>query len=294
VIPPDWTWAVFVLIAAAAQTVRNATQRRISGSAGTLGATYARFVYGLPFALAFLAALTAVRGVPALPGWEFLGWTVLAALTQVLATVCLLGAMGRSFSFAIAMSNTSPVQVAIFAFLILGEPLTVGVALSVLAVTFGTILLSWPRRGTPVDPASILLGLGSGALFSIASVGYRGATLGSGMDFLMAASFTLAVAMVLQSLGLTAWLMWRAPGDLKAVFSGWKFSLLAGFTGAFASLLWFCAYALETVARVRTLAVIEVLFAQLVSLRFFREGTSARELIGLALVILGVVLVVNA
>lgn len=293
-IPSDWTWPVFVVVAAAAQTVRNATQRRISGTAGTLGATYARFVYGLPFAVIFLIALVAVRGMPALPGWTYLAWTAVAALAQVLATICLLGAMGRSFAFAIALSNTAPVQVAIFAFVILGEPLTPPVVLSVLAVTAGTILLSWPRKGTPADLRSIALGLGSGALFSLASVGYRGATTSSGMDFLMAASVTLVVAQGLQSIGMTFWLLRRAPDDLKAVFAGWKVSLLAGSTGAFASLLWFCAYAIETVARVRTLAVIEILFAQLVSLRIFREGTSARELIGLALVVAGIVLVVNA
>lgn len=287
-------WVVFVVVAAAAQTVRNATQRRISGTAGTLGATYARFVYGLPFSIVFLAALIAFRGMPAGPGWGYLGWTLVAASAQVLATMCLLGAMGRSFAFAVALSNTAPVQVAVFGLVILGEVPTLLVALSVLAVTFGTILMSWPRRGTPADPKSVLLGLGSGSFFALSAVGYRAATTGSGMDFLMAAAFTLVVAQGLQSAVLTVWLLWREPKGLRAVFSGWKVSLLAGSTGVFASLLWFSAYALQDVARVRTLAVVELLFAQIVSLRIFREGTSLRELLGLALIILGVIAVVNA
>jgi drug/metabolite transporter (DMT)-like permease len=295
VIPFEWYWAIFVLIGAAVQTVRNATQRKIAGTAGTLGATYARFIYAWPFAVAFLGFLVASQGMPALPGLEFAGWAALGAFMQVLATFCLLAAMQeRSFSFAIAMSNTSPVQVAIFGLLILGEPLTLGIAASVLLVTIGTMLISWPRSGVRPDLRSVALGLGSGFFFSLASVGYRGATLSLNTDFVLAASMTLVTTLTLQSVFLTMWMTRFAPKDLKAVFKNWRQSLLAGFTGALASQLWFSAYAIETVARVRTLAVIEILFAQFVSSRIFREGAGVRELVSLALIILGIVVVVNA
>lgn len=291
----EWYWAVFVLVAAAAQTVRNATQRRIAGTAGTLGATYARFIYAWPFAAAFLGILVAARGVPALPGLDFVGWAALGGLTQVLATFCLLAAMQeRSFAFAIALSNTSPVQVAIFGLVILGEPLTLGVAASVLLVTVGTMMISWPPAGVRPDLRSVALGVGSGFFFSLASVGYRGAALSLHTDFLMAASVTLVATLSLQSILLSLWLAWRAPRDMRAVFRNWRQSLLAGFTGALASQLWFSAYALETVARVRTMGVIEMLFAQFVSSRIFREGTGMRELVSLALIIFGIIVVVNA
>ncbi|MSP32960.1 MAG: EamA/RhaT family transporter, partial [Pseudolabrys sp.] len=48
-------WAVFTLIAAAAQTARNAMQRELTASLGTVGATHVRFLFGFPFALIFLA-----------------------------------------------------------------------------------------------------------------------------------------------------------------------------------------------------------------------------------------------
>jgi drug/metabolite transporter (DMT)-like permease len=295
VIPFEWYWAIFVLVAAVAQTVRNATQRKIAGTAGTLGATYARFIYAWPFAAAFLGALVAARGLPALPGPDFAGWAALGGLTQVLATACLLAAMQqRSFSFAIALSNTSPVQVSIFGLLILGEPLTVGLAASVLLVTAGTMLISWPRAGERPDLRSVALGLGSAFFFSLASVAYRGAALSLHTDFLMAAMTTLFATLTLQSILLSLWMVWRAPEDLRAVFRNWRQSLLAGFTGALASGLWFSAYAIETVARVRTLAVIEILFAQVVSSKIFREGAGMREFVSLALIVLGIIVVVNA
>src|SRR5712692_8943052 len=65
---PDssWLWVVFTIIAAAAQTVRNATQRGLTAQLGTVGATHVRFLFGFPFALAFLAAVLIATGA-ALP-----------------------------------------------------------------------------------------------------------------------------------------------------------------------------------------------------------------------------------
>jgi drug/metabolite transporter (DMT)-like permease len=295
VIPFEWYWAIFVVVAAAAQTVRNATQRKISGTAGTLGATYARFIYAWPFAATFLSFLIARNGALDIPGWEFAGWSAMGALAQVLATSCLLAAMQqRSFAFAVALSNTSPVIVSVFGLLILREPLTLGVAVSVMLVTAGTMLMSWPRAGQRPDLRSVALGLGSASFFSLASVCYRGASLSLHTDFLIAASTTLFATLTLQSIGMGLWLAYFQPKDLAVVFRNWRQSLLAGVTGWLASLLWFSAFAIETVARVRTLGVIEILFAQFVSARVFREGVGVRELLSLALIILGIIVVVNA
>jgi drug/metabolite transporter (DMT)-like permease len=295
VIPFEWYWAIFVLIAALAQTVRNATQRKIAGTAGTLGATYARFIYAWPFAAAFLSFLIARNGTFATPDWDFIGWAAAGGTMQVLATSCLLAAMQqRSFAFAIALSNIAPVLVSVFGLIMLNEPLTLGVAASVLLVTAGTMLMSWPRAGQNPDFRSVALGVGSAFFFSLASVSYRGASLSLHTDFLMAATTTLFATLTLQSVVLTLWLAWFTPGDLAAVFRNWRQSLLAGFTGWLASLLWFSALAIETVARVRTLGVIEILFAQFVSARIFREGAGLRELLSLALIVLGIIVVVNA
>ncbi|MGB7657296.1 MAG: EamA/RhaT family transporter, partial [Pseudolabrys sp.] len=62
-------WAVFTLIAAAAQTARNAMQRELTATLGPVGATHVRFLFGFPFALLFLLGLLVVTGdhLPAVP-----------------------------------------------------------------------------------------------------------------------------------------------------------------------------------------------------------------------------------
>ena len=55
----SWLWVVFTIIAAAAQTVRNAAQRELTGTLGTVGATHVRFLFGCPFAILILMGVLA-------------------------------------------------------------------------------------------------------------------------------------------------------------------------------------------------------------------------------------------
>jgi len=62
--------------------------------------------------------------------------------------------------------------------------------------------------------------------------------------------------------------------------------------GALASQLWFIAFALTDAAPVRTLALIEVPMAQVVSLKMFREPPSLREGIGTTLIVIAAAILV--
>jgi drug/metabolite transporter (DMT)-like permease len=79
---------------------------------------------------------------------------------------------------------------------------------------------------------------------------------------------------------------------LSDILRMWKPSMFAGFMGAFASQFWFLAFALTAAANVRTLALIEVLFAQAVAYYAFKQPISPRELSGIVLIVLGVALLI--
>jgi uncharacterized membrane protein len=78
-----------------------------------------------------------------------------------------------------------------------------------------------------------------------------------------------------------------------AIFAAWRPSILAGFMGAFASQMWFLAFALESAAKVRTLALVEIFFAQIVARSMFKQGLASREGLGIALVVIGVIILLN-
>lgn len=294
--PPDWLWAVFTVTAAGMQTVRNAAQRGLTQTVGTQGATAVRFIYGLPFALVFLALVAASSGPIPRPNLAFFCMTLLGALSQILATGLLLHAMReRAFVVVVAYSKTEPVQVALFSVVVLHEFITLPVSAAILAATIGVVVMSWPKKG-PAEAMSLrpaVLGIASGAFFALSAIGFRGGILALEAGFLTAATTTLAAGLAIQTLVILAWGLLRERAVLMAVLKAWKPSLIAGAAGATASQFWFLAFALESAARVRTLALVEILFAQAISAKIFREGLSGREWIGLALVVLGIVVVVN-
>jgi drug/metabolite transporter (DMT)-like permease len=292
-----WLWAVFTVIAAFAQTLRNATQRALTGSLGTVGATHVRFLFGFPFVLVFITGLLIAIGTPLpRPGAAFWPWVIDGAFAQIAATALMLAAMGeRSFVVTIAYIKTEPIQVAIFGLIFLGDAVSWPMMTAILVATAGVVIMSTKPGGTVGGIKPTLLGLASGSMFALSAIGFRGAILQLDLpNYVMAATFTLAIGLAMQTVSLSLYLLLRDPSVLRAIVHAWRPSLFAGFLGALASQFWFLAFALATAASVRTLALVEVLLAQLIARIAFGQRTSAREALGMVLVVAGVALLIWA
>ncbi|NOJ46433.1 EamA family transporter [Bradyrhizobium archetypum] len=292
-------WIPFTIIAALSQVARNAMQRSLTGPLGTWGATNIRFLFGFPFSLVFFALVLAATGdsVP-WPAAAFWPWLLLGAFSQIVGTGLMLLAMNdRSFVVTTAYLKTEAIQTAIFGFIFLSDHLTVLKVIAILIATAGVVIAAL-RPGSEkgfADLKPTLLGLAAAAAFALSAVGFRGAVIVvPGVSFVTAASYTLVFGLFVQTLVLTVYLLARAPDVLMKIFSLWRPSMLAGFMGAFASQFWFLALALTAAANVRTLALVEVLFAQGVSYYSFKQPMSARELSGIVLIVVGVALLVAA
>ena len=303
-----WAWMPIVIAAALAQTARNAAQRSLTQDLGTLSATLIRFLYGLPFALAWLLVVQQLgTGSSTSPQFSpsYWTWLVLGALAQLAATALLLRAMQeRNFIIGVTFAKTEVLQVAVFAALFLQEiPHWVSVV-AIMIATLGVVLLSLPKRGAASDLAganpwiskAALFGLGSGACFAIAAVGFRGAALTQpGLSPWLVGAMGVVLAQALQTLLLGGYLMWQRrrdlPGLLGALIGAWRLSLVAGGMGALASIGWFTAFAMASAAEVKTLALVEVLFSYAVSRKLFDEKLARNERLGLLLVSVGLVVV---
>jgi len=291
----NWLWVVFTLVAAGAQVTRNAMQRELTATLGTAGATHVRFLFGLPFSLAFLAIVLGVSQ-SALPATNpaFWSWLVLGALTQIVGTALMLMAMReRSFVVATAYLKTEPVQVAIVGALFLGDRLSLPMTIAIVIATCGVMLTFVRRDGGPLRAGlrPIALGLGAAALFALSTIGFRGAILAlKDVSFFVAAATALVAALIVQTGVMSVWLVARERGVLIALMRAWRPSLFAGFVGAFGSQFWFLAFALTSAANVRTLALVEVIFAQVISRFAFKQRGTLFESLGIALMIFGVAL----
>jgi drug/metabolite transporter (DMT)-like permease len=290
-------WIPFTIIASLGQVARNAMQRQLTGPLGTWGATNIRFLFGFPFSVIFFAVVMVATGdaVP-WPTAAFWPWLLLGALSQIVGTGLMLLAMNeRSFVVTTAYLKTEAIQTAIFGFMFLGDHLTVLKVIAILIATAGVIIAAL-RPGSEkgfADLKPTVLGLAAAAAFALSAVGFRGAVIVvPGVSFVTAASYTLVFGLFVQTAVLTAYLLARAPDVLRKILGLWKPSMLAGFVGAFASQFWFLAFALTAAANVRTLALIEVLFAQGVAYYSFKQPLSARELGGIVLIVIGVALLI--
>src|ERR1700733_9850112 len=113
-IAAPWLWIPLTLFAAAAQTVRNTAQRRLTDELGALGATLVRFFYGMPILVLWLAGVV-IAGSHALPTLtaDFAVWIAVAALGQMAGTAPLLRAMAaRRFAIGLVSSKSEVLQVA--------------------------------------------------------------------------------------------------------------------------------------------------------------------------------------
>jgi drug/metabolite transporter (DMT)-like permease len=259
--------------------------------AGPWGATLVRFLFGLPFALAFLALAAAMRGggPVRLTGGFWLACAVGGA-AQIIATAAMLVSMRRS-SFALGtVFQQSSIPLAAVMGLAFGEHLHalrwVGLGL----VTAGLVGMGWPRRVAEAKILSAaLLGLVAGAGFAVSSNAFRQAALIlEPRAPVFAALATLVVVQTLQTAGLAAWLALSDREALKVVALRWRQSLPAGFFGAAASGLWFTAFALAPAGPVRAVGVAEMPIAALTGRRLFAERLKAWQIAVLAQIAVGV------
>src|ERR1700729_3670990 len=198
----SWLWIVFTVTAAFFQTLRNAMQRELTGSLGTVGATHVRFLFGFPFALLSLIGVLLVTGVPLpRPGLSFWPWVIDGAAAQIAATALMLMAMGqRSFVVTIAYIKTEPIQVAIFGLIFLGDAVTLPMMTAILVATAGVIVMSLKPGGMVGGIRPTIIGLVSGGMFALSAIGYRGAILSLHLpNFVMAATFTPVVGLGMQA-----------------------------------------------------------------------------------------------
>jgi drug/metabolite transporter (DMT)-like permease len=300
---PDLTgglWVLATLIAAAAQTARNTAQAGLTRQIGTLGATQVRFTFGLPFAVVFLGIAAIVTG-GAIPGISAasLAYTALGAIAQIAATALMLYTMkSRSFAVTTAWIKTEPVMVALIAAATIGDPLSWPMLMAIIVATTGVVILSTKPETTRLmlrDLGPAATGLLAGLLFGVAAIGFRGGILNLPEGgFIIRASTILVLGLALQAGLLMLWLLAFERTALISSLAVWRTSLWAGFLGAFASQFWFIGFSLTSAANVRTLALVEVIMALAVSAYVLHQPVTTRQKVGIAVIVLGVALLLNA
>lgn len=293
-------WIPLTIGAAFFQNIRSALQKHLSGKISTLGAAYVRFLYALPIALIYLYGVSTYTGQP-LPEihLNFLLYGLFGGICQILFTVFLLWLFSfRNFAVGTTLSKLETVMVAIFGLLLLGDTLTSAVVTAISVSALGLIILSIGQSKLSVANAlaglwqkSTLIGLICAAWLGLSVVLFRAASLSLQLDdFLMAASFTLFIVLILQTLIMGVLLAVRELDELKKVFIYWRPAAAVGISGGLASIGWFSAFTLQNASYVRALGQIELVFTFALTLFLFREKVSRAEIVGILLIMGSIIL----
>ena len=294
-------WVVFTIAAAATQALRTAVQRRMTATLGNLGASYIRFSYAFPIAWLFCVLYTSYSStaLPDLPA-SFWFWINLAALTQVIFTILLVQLFShRSFAAAVAFSKTEVLQTAIFEALILGVIVTLQTGVAIALGVFATVLLSFAKANLAVAnlraalfSRQVAIGLAAGAFLGFCTVCY-GAALHSmvGGDVIGNAMYAAAIGTTVQAVCFGIYVFIVRREQFIASFVEWRQCGVAGVWAATTSVCWFAGFALYSVAPVRAVGQIELLFSVGFSVLYFKERVRRVELAAISLLATSIIMV---
>jgi len=294
-------WIPVTIAAAFSQNLRFMLQKHLKSTRlSVAGATFARFLYSAPLVALIVVVYMRLRGFDLPPVQPvFWAYVVIGGLGQIIGTMCVVALFSqRNFAVGLTFKNTEVILSALVGFIVLGEGLSLWGVLAIVIGFAGLILLSdAPGNSGPLlrrifNPAAGL-GLLSGLSFAVSAVAYRGGvlTLGEGDTFLRA-NLTLAVVTAFQSVVLAVWLLARERGQITLVLASWRVAGLMGIMSMIGSLCWFTAFALQTVAYVKGLGQVELLFGALASYFYFKERSTWREVAGIVILLVSILLLV--
>ena len=295
-------WIPITIAAAFAQNLRFMLQKHLKATKLTTGgATFVRFLFAAPIAVLMVVTLVWF-------GWEVptasprtAFFVIIGGLAQITATMLVVALFAeRNFAVGITLKKTEAILTAVVGFIVLGEGISLWAVLTILVGIIGVILLSdppkmagggaWYRR---IFNRAAAYGIGSGAIFAVSATCYRGASLSlSSGDFIIRAAFTLACVTTFQTIAMSLWLRLREPGEITRVIQSWRVTILVGITGVLGSLGWFMAFTLQNAAYVKALGQIELVFTFIASYLIFKERSTPRELLGIGLVIVSILLLI--
>lgn len=293
-------WIPITIAAAFLQNLRSTWQKQLSGELSATAATYVRFSFGLPIAVVYLVGLHTLGGyaLPS-PNAMFLVYCVIGGIMQIIATFLLVALFAyRNFAVGTTYSKTETVQAALFGIIVLGDHPSLGAVAAILVSFIGVVAISMAKSnltlanfGRSLSEKPTLMGIGTGAGFGISAVCYRAASLSLNADgVFISAAYTLVTVLVIQTVLMGLWLVWREPEQIVKTAKAWRMSTLVGIVGALASIGWFTAMTIENAAYVRALGQIELVFTFATSYFLFKEKTGWLEFLGIALVVAGLFL----
>ena len=286
------------MLAVVMQSLRTAAQKQIAQSLYASTTTLIRYLFGLPFALAYFFFLRSVYQEQAVVGnTVFYRAASLAAVTQIIATVFLIKALTlRNFAVGTALAKTEALLTAVIGALFFSAALSSVAYLSVAIGVVGVLIASnWRLSFSDLfQNESIKFGIGAGLAFALASLWIREASLSLELPRLFSAAAVLLYMVLVQTASCLLYVLIRESSQLPLMLARWRSCVFIGFSSLAGSVGWFTAMSLQDAAVVKTLGQAEFAVTLLITYFYFGEKITTKEYVGIMLIALSVILLMLA
>jgi drug/metabolite transporter (DMT)-like permease len=293
------TWVLFTLLAALMQSVRTAGQKKLTSQLSPMATTMVRYLFGAPFAaiyllLAFTGDLSQGMSV-SFSNPSFLVYALLASITQIAATVCLVIVLAlRNFAVGTVLSKTEAIQAAVFGAIFFSARISLLGWFAVLLGAGGVFIMSFPGNGHRLDASSVGYGLLSGLGFACTALWLRQASLSLEYSFIENAALTLVFTVLVQSCLCLGYVLLKEVQQMKILWQHLPLAIFVGATSCFGSVGWYTAMTFQNAALVRSLGQVELIFAAFITYAVFKEKISPRELLGIGAITASVLILLLA
>lgn len=288
------TWILFTLLAITMQSLRTAAQKQIAQSLSAATTTLIRYLFGLPFAFVYFFLLRYIyQDEVIVANSLFYRAANLAALAQIIATVFLVKALTlRNFAVGTALVKTEALLAAIIGATFFSVVLSPMAYFSVILGVVGVLIASnWKLNISDLfQNESIKFGIGSGLGFALASLWIREASLSLELPLLFSAAIVLLYMVLVQTVFCLLYVLIRENSQLPLMLVRWRSCFLIGLSSLIGSVGWFTAMSLQEAAVVKTLGQLEFAITLLITYFYFGEKITAKEYVGIMLVIMSVIL----
>jgi len=289
------SWIAFSIFAAFMQSVRTAGQKQLTSSLTPMSVTLVRYLFGLPFVIAYLLILFGTQSgheiVISATNQRFVVFALLAGVAQIVATVLLVKVFSfRNFAVGTSFAKTEPLQTAVFGLVLFGTALSGLGWLAVLVGFVGILIVSVPKSRQPWELKNVVLGTLSGTAFSFTAIWLREASLSLNYDTLRSASMTLFFMVSVQTVICLVYCSLKEAGQLSLIRARTGLALFVGLTSALGSIGWFSAMTLENPALVKSVGQVEFIFTLIITTVFFKEKITAREYVGMTFIVISVLI----
>ena len=288
------TWILFTLLAITMQSLRTAAQKQIAQSLSAATTTLIRYLFGLPFAFVYFFLLRYIyQDEVIVANSPFYRAANLAALAQIIATVFLVKALTLpNFAVGTALVKTEALLAAIIGATFFSVVLSPMAYFSVILGVVGVLIASnWKLNISDLfQNESIKFGIGSGLGFALASLWIREASLSLELPLLFSAAIVLLYMVLVQTVFCLLYVLIRENSQLPLMLVRWRSCFLIGLSSLIGSVGWFTAMSLQEAAVVKTLGQLEFAITLLITYFYFGEKITAKEYVGIMLVIMSVIL----